>query len=377
MRAGLSRVIVALLACVAVSSCSSSDGGPGPGDTNPPGVSHVSISDGQIDVGLIERISVTFSDDMDESTIGDSTITVAGRAPRGFVEYDEATRTATFTPETPYAAETWHDFVVSGEVADEAGNAMAPDTTSFQTGTLDTDHMDDYFEPNEDSAEATPIELGERYRTLSITDNDDDVFEFTLSDTAMVLIHSWIKRIDGVSWVRGFDRADGKPYCAAGTDPAPGDSFSWYCYSFLPGTYYFHTYARSYQSGYLVYDFMLTTEEPCRDDAYEDNDFMDDAVPTAEGTLADLHGCRYDKDWFRIDLNAGEELSVTLTATGGVVGMMKRISIHNQMGNELAVTTSVETSITASHTASETAPHYFATSFWVDGLEYNLGVEVD
>ncbi len=256
----------------------------------------MSIVDGQTDIGLISRIDVTFSESMDASTINDTTITVSGRAPKGHVEYDDATHTASFIPSTLYAAEVRHNFTISGSVTDESGNPIDPDTTSFQTGTLDTDHLDDYFEPNGSSAEATPVELGRRYRTLSITDGDDhDFFEFSLAETAKVLIHAWMKEVQGLSWVRGFEGADGEEYWSEGSDVDAGDSLSWSFYTFHPGTYCFHTCAHSYQTGYLIYDFKLTAEEPCRDDAYEDNNFIEESAQAAEGAIDNLRGCYSDE----------------------------------------------------------------------------------
>ncbi|MFH1502676.1 MAG: Ig-like domain-containing protein [Candidatus Eisenbacteria bacterium] len=378
MTVRIARAALALLVCAALASCSSSGGGPGPGDTTPPGVTQVNLTDGQTDVGLIHRISVTFSEDMDESTIGDTTVIVSGRAPRGHVDYDDATRTVTFTPDTLYAAQTWHSFILSGEIADEAGNTIEPDTTAFQTGPLDTDHLDDYFEPNGSAAAAVPIELGRRYRTLSITDgDDDDVFVFTVVETSKVRIHAWMKEVQGLSWVRAFERADGEEYWAGGTGADTGDEYDSFWYTFHPGTYYFHTYAHSYQTGWLVYDFELYAAEPCRDDYFEDNDFIEDCGQVVEGTVEDLRGCYSDNDWYWLDLDAGEELTVTVTATGGDTGGTKRITLYNHNMTDVAVTTSGATSLQAAYTATVTGPHYIKVMFWNDDVEYGMDVDID
>jgi hypothetical protein len=377
MKLRVTRAAMVCLGCIGIVSCSSSSGGPDPGDTTPPGVTQVSVADGATDVGLIERISVTFSEDMDESTIGDSTITVAGRAPRGFVEYDDATHTATYTPDTLYAVQTWHSFILSEDIADEAGNTIAPDTTAFQTGTLDTDHLDDYFEPNETSAAAVPIELGRRYRTLSITDgDDDDVFVFTVDKTTKVRIHAWMRSVQGLSWVRAFERADGEEYWSGGTDADTGDEYDVFWYTFQPGTYYFHTYAHSYQTGWLLYDFELYAAEPCQDDRFEDNDFMEDRKYITEGTTEGLRGCYYDDDFYFFSVGGGPGIDVTVTATGGTTNGTKRITIYDHNQSQVAETTGSGTSISAYYRAQEIANHYVKVMFWDDDVEYELELEL-
>jgi len=314
---------------------------------------------------------------MDPTTVDNATIMVAGRAPRGFVEYDDATYTASFIPDTLYAAEVWHDFIVSADVKSADGHAVDPDTTTFRTGTLDNDHLDDYFEPNESPATAAPVEFDKRYHTLSLAgDADDDLYEFTLAETAKVYVSWWFKTIEDMDWVFGFDNENGEEYNAAGMAPSTGDSAGWYHFSFLPGTYYFHTYAHQGHEGHLIYDFELTTAEPCRDDAYEDNDFRSDAVPIGPGTMNNLHLCLYDKDYFAIDLTAGDTLSVTMTATAGNINDTKRVMIQQPNGNDANWSTSSSPTVATSYVAYQTGTHYIYTMLWNEYIEYDLEVSV-
>lgn len=377
MGSKLARLAVVLLSCLAVMSCSSSSGPDGNGEPQGPTVSDVSLEDGATDVGLIQRIDVTFSEAMDPATINNASILVQGRAPIGFVEYDAATYTASFIPDTLYAAETWHEFVITSDVTNMHGDAAEPDTTSFRTGTLDNDHLDDYFEPNETPATAAPVEFGKRYHTLSLTgDTDQDLYEFTLTETAKVCVSWWLKVVDDMDWVFGFDNEDGEEYNAAGMAPATGDSASWYHFSFLPGTYYFHTYAHSGQTGHVLYDLRLTTDDPCRDDAYEDNDFRSDAVPISPGTISGLRLCLYDRDYFAVDLTAGDTLSATMTATAGYINDTKRVAIQQPNGNDANWTTSSSPTVATSYVAYQTGTHYIWTMLWNEYIEYDLEVSV-
>ena len=374
----LAVTCLVVVSCLALVSCSSSSGPDGAEEEAPPTVEGVSIADGETDVGLIERIDVTFSESMDPSTMSRASILVAGRAPWGHIEYDDYTYTASFIPDTLYAAETWHEFIVSDSVLAADGEAVEPDTTVFCTGTLDTDHLDDYNEPNETPEAAVPIALGKRYRTLSITDGDDqDYFEFTVEDTTKVLIHAWMKEVNGVSWVREFQTADGDEYWSAGTGASTGDSFAYFGYTFHPGTYLFNTHAHSYQSGWLIYDFMLTEDEPCRDDQFEDNDFIEDSKLVTEGITDFLLGCYSDRDFFRFDVGGGPDITATVTATGGYTDGTKRVTIYDHDKTVVAQTTGSGTSISASYHAIEIAPHYVSVMFWDDDVEYELDLELE
>jgi len=377
MGARFVHLVFALAFCAALVSCSSSSGPDGDGETDGPTVTDVSMEDGATDVGLIQRIDVTFSEAMDASTITNSNIMVQGRDLAGYVEYDEQTYVACFIPDTLYAAETWHDFIITDDVTNDDGDPVEPSTTSFRTGTFDADHLDDYFEPNETPAAAAPIEIGKRYHTLSLTGGtDQDLFEFTVTETAKVYASWWFKEVNGLGWVAGFENANGEEYNAAGWGPASGDSVNWYHFTFLPGTYYFHTHAHSYETGHSLYDFKLTTDDPCRDDAYEDNDFISEATPVSPGTLSDLRLCLYDRDYFSIDLTAGETLYVSMTATGGDIYDTKRIAILQPNGNDANLTTSSTSTVATSYVAYQTGTHYIYTMLWNEYVEYYLEVTV-
>jgi len=363
-----------LIACLAVVSCSSSDGGPGPGDTTPPDVSQMNITDGETGVSLVQRISVTFSEDMDETTIDSTSVLVRGRAPVGYVEYDDATRTATFTPDTLYAAETWHSFVLGGDIADEAGNQIEPDTTDFETGPMDCAHLDDYMEPNDVCEEAAEFELDRWYRSITMCpDNDEDWYVFTVTETTMVTILNRFEHADNKNWAQYFTRSDDEWYTSTGFSPESGDSADYSHFTFHPGTYYLRTTSQT--DSYILADLKLETGEPCQDDQYEDNDFPDEAEPITEGTITGLRACWLDRDFFSIDLQDGE--MITVTVTSGPSDGTRRINFYRPDQSNAGGPTGSINPLTASYTATETGVHYFKVRFWKDDIIYDVEVEVN
>jgi hypothetical protein len=360
---------------VALWSCGSEDGGPGPGDTTPPDVSQVNIPEGATDVGLIQRIEVTFSEAMAELTINEATFGVNERSVDGYVEYDPATRTASFLPDTLYAPESPYELSVSGDVTDEAGNPLTPFTRSFGTGPLDCEHLRDQFEPNGEISEATPVELDTRYRVLTICQDDQDKYMFTVEETMMVRLYEWIRHNDAEedNFAKEFLRAEGEPYASSGRAAATGDSFDSFHFTFHPGTYYLDVYSND-DPVYTLYEFTLGTEPPCRDDEYEDNDFIDEAVPITPGTITGLKGCWLDRDFFAVDLEAGQTLTVTVTAEPGAG--TRRLNFYDPQGDHAGGWTGQDNPLTGWDIASETGVHFFKVRFWKDDVDYEIEVEV-
>jgi hypothetical protein len=102
-------------------------------DTTPPTVYSNSPADGATGVSINSPITVTFSEAMATGTMNGSTFTVNGVT--GTVNYDQPSKTATFTPSSPLAYSTSYTANVSTDVTDLAGNHMAaPYSWTFTTG---------------------------------------------------------------------------------------------------------------------------------------------------------------------------------------------------------------------------------------------------
>jgi len=72
----------------------------------PPAITDYSPSQNALDIDRASSITVTFDADMDEATLSNTTIVVTGSISgrrRGTINYNDVTRTATFTPLVPYA----------------------------------------------------------------------------------------------------------------------------------------------------------------------------------------------------------------------------------------------------------------------------------
>jgi len=115
-------------------SSDSSDGG-SEVDTKPPTVISTSLNDGATEVSPDSSITITFSEDMDASTINPSTFTLNfNPSVPGGVTYDSGTRTATFTPSVNLDNNTTYMATITTGVKDVAGNSLMEDYSwSFMT----------------------------------------------------------------------------------------------------------------------------------------------------------------------------------------------------------------------------------------------------
>jgi hypothetical protein len=111
-----------------------------PPDTRPPKVSATSPTDAATGVAASAKVTATFDEPMDPSTINAGSITLSDAANNpvvSSVSYDSQTRTATLTPQSQLAyGKTYTATVKSGQsgAADVAGNKIAADTSwSFST----------------------------------------------------------------------------------------------------------------------------------------------------------------------------------------------------------------------------------------------------
>lgn len=260
-----STLLVCLLAGAGVlASCGSESGvGPGP-DVTRPTVVAVSMPDGEPDAGLVDRISVIFSEQIDPTTITPWTVCVSGRAPKGLLEYYAPTRTATFTPDTLYASEQWHAFVVGDSLADLAGNLVVPDTTVFRTAAFDPwSSIDDHLEPNDDAASAAPIEFGRLYRTLTVGAGHSamDFYRFTTRETTAVCVRCDIRHAGAnESWTLGFYDESGASFGEDEVGIVPGHTASLTC-TVPPGTHLVAV-GRDSTYGYVLYEMTVAPIVP-------------------------------------------------------------------------------------------------------------------
>ena len=113
-------------------------------DTTAPTVTATLPLDGAVDVPTRTDVTATFSEPMDPATVTEATFDLrdgGGALVAATVAYDEATRTASLTPDTALSLSTDYSATVKGGVdgvKDLAGNALASDVPwTFTTAAVD------------------------------------------------------------------------------------------------------------------------------------------------------------------------------------------------------------------------------------------------
>ncbi|MBN2497191.1 MAG: lamin tail domain-containing protein, partial [Deltaproteobacteria bacterium] len=98
----------------------------------------------------------------------------------------------------------------------------------------------------------------------------------------------------------------------------------------------------------------------CQDDAYEDNDIVDDATAVSDGTdWSDLVLCSTDSDYYAVDLTANEEISVAIRFSHAD-GDLDMLLLDPSGVNAVATSNSSTDDEAIDHTAVETGLHYIA-----------------
>ena len=110
-------------------------------DTTPPAIEYTNPINDSVDVPVNSSIFVTFSEDIDPSTLDDNSMSL-NNGVSGTVNYDPSTKVATFTPSNNLSFETNYTVTLTTDILDLAGNplqeafswsfttASAPDNTA-------------------------------------------------------------------------------------------------------------------------------------------------------------------------------------------------------------------------------------------------------
>ena len=210
----------------------------------------------------------------------------------------------------------------------------------------------------------------------SLSECDDwDFFLIDLAETTRIDFHitfrhaasqwSYLELMRG-----GFD----EPYLTRWWHSTEAGSTDVVSFTFLPGTHRYCYNATVAPGEYILYDIELTTSEPCRDDAFEDNDWYQAAVPIAEGTYADLWSCPGDADWFEVDVEEGQTLTVTVTRDADPAERSMGIWLPDGTGITTVGTT--DNPLVVDWTATETGTYRIDTRCWTDSEGYEMVVDV-
>ncbi|HEX6263007.1 MAG TPA: S8 family serine peptidase, partial [Actinomycetota bacterium] len=113
-------------------------------DHTPPEVAGTIPEDGETDVPVSTSVSVIFSEAVEPSTVGASSITLTGPGGpvAGGVSLDPSGTEATLTPAANLLLESTYTADVTSDVEDLAGNPLTPASWTFDTTAVDTEAPD-------------------------------------------------------------------------------------------------------------------------------------------------------------------------------------------------------------------------------------------
>jgi len=366
---------ILILAAAFIQGCGGDDGGVG---VTIPAVTATVPADGATGVAMNTSISVTFSREMEASTL--DSIYVNGRAAYRVV-YNNAQKTATAYLDSMLGAQTVCQVKVSSYCMDKSGNNLSGDHEfSFTTGDFGCDELEDPFADAMSIATAAEVDFNTRYKLLPSCGGQGAMHYFKLVLSQATMITAKYRIIDAdttqVSWRLYFKRADEEDYTSQGSSPVVADHHEYSMrYSFLPGTYYIKTGKEEDTGHTAVYEIEFEDSEACADDAYEDNDFFDEATPVTPGTLENLRSCYTDDDYYSIDLTTGQTITVTLDAPG-TSGTLRRVWIYNPSNMEMGRYNGYGNPVVLERTAYMDGTHYVCSRWWIDDVDYNLTIEV-
>jgi hypothetical protein len=339
-----------------------------------PAITQVSPGDGDTDVGLCPVIVVRFSVAMNVASL--DSIRVKGVAS-GRVEYDDTLYQASLYLAELLDAETEYELRIHSAVMSQKGANIEGDSlVSFTTGPLDCEHAQDYLEPNNSLGTATIIETEKIYTALTncLGDEGRDHYRFSLEEAAKVTIRSIPHAgMPTVTWHTTLYGPDGDHIHSLFDSLGSGSEVAWH-YSYAAGENAVQVYRGLDGPEVVAYDLVLETSAPCQDDRYEENDFNHQAVLVTEGLIEGLRGCFKDRDYFDIELEAGETLTLTVTqvtsveAWGGIYlwGPPGRVDEDRALGGPLQV----------SYTVDQDWTCRWNVTWDGDGIEYTLNIDV-
>jgi len=375
---GLLSLCLLLLGLLALGLIPGCGGDESPKDDVAPTVLATVPVDGATDVSPYPIVRVRFSESMDAASIDTLTFHIDG-VRTYMIAYDADEHEATLYPKGLVEPGTEYAVHVEEGIADASGNAMEQDSVfHFTTGAIDCEHLGDRFDPNDAIPAATPVETDVRYPGLISCGGDGvDYYRFSLSQAKQVKVSTEVAYVDTerVNWRIDFRREDGLYYVDMGTSAyAVGGSPS-LRYNFLPGTYWVDVGKYNTDDHMVLYHLKVETLDPVPDDAYEDNDFPDQATPLESGLHEGLRGTFVDADNYSIHLTAGQTLTVTATEITST-GTSRRLGITNAEGGWHTGHTDQVNPAVETWTATETGTYLIHVRWWADNVIYNLNIEV-
>jgi hypothetical protein len=221
---------------------------------------------------------------------------------------------------------------------------------SMPTGTCEDDENED--DDSRSEASANPAAVVDQYYGLVScpkavqtggSNTDDDWFKVVLPTDSIVTIDLLTGTTTDLDL--HLYRSDGTVLSRSTVIPIPGNPASGdeqISKCVKAGTYY--TKVNGYGIARNEYLYSYYTEAPaggtcdtaCVDDGREDDDTFSQARPTTQPYSSTGNSiCPNDKDWFRVNLNAGQKLTVDLLFEQNAATEDLDIHIHNAGGIDL------------------------------------------
>jgi hypothetical protein len=189
----------------------------------------------------------------------------------------------------------------------------------------------------------------------------------------MVHARTRITHAEDKHWMLAFLRGDSLGYAAFLDVATTGDEKS-FRRTFGPGNYI--AQVTSWDEEYGLYDLELVSDCPCRDDRFEDNDALDEAVPTPPGTIDNLRGCYLDVDVFSLEATAGQTLHATIVTEPYSGSQSRSFRLNGPEGTPIAMSSAQEDSVVLHAVALESGTHYVSAVFLDDGVHYRIEIEI-
>ncbi len=366
-------VLLSLMALSIITGCG--DDGGSAVVTQRPSITQTSPQNGAVNTNLNPRIQVWFDQALNETTIDSASFHVTG-AESHRVEYVDSLKVIYLYLKNLLEPESAYTVTVTTDIESTKDRSMLADFTfGFTTGPLDCDHLDDYMEPNADMDSAAELDTDKTYPILgSCGLNGYDHFKFTLTEAAKVnlLVRHSYSELEETGWLVRFNKCGGEYYTSVYTRIRQGGALNLQ-YSFLPGTYCVETGNTEVGVRLAAYDLTLETSAPCPDDAYEDNDFIEESRSITPGTHR-LSACYTDSDYFKIDLEAGQTLTARVSRVPA--GSQQRlVRIADSEGETLRQSTGPGDPMAVSWTVAQAGTYHIEIIWW-DQTEYDLEVEI-
>lgn len=340
-----------------------------------PTVTETSPQNGATGVGMVPLITVSFSEEMDASSLG--AIGITGISTH-HVNYDTSGNKATVYVSEPLAAEIEYEVTVPASVKDAEGHSMGTAYSfSFTTGALSCENASDYLEPNDATNQTSHVAIPCTLPVLSSCGASErrDYFSFTLEEASKVTFRAQRVGVGSpVPWSTTFSR--GVYQIFANGDSLRADEEVSDYFSFLPGTYTLRAGKQNEDEDIVFYSLTIETSAPCPDDAYEDNDFAFEAAPIGLGEYTDLMSCHMDLDYYSVDLTAGETLTVTAENLGAGV-LEGGVYIYDPDNTRVARDYGTHNPLSTLWTAAEDGTYILLVSWPMGEVEYSMTVEVE